>query len=98
MATVRIPTPLRSYAENQATVTAGGDTAGAVLADLTERYPALRQHLFEGEQLRSFVNVYLNEEDIRYLEGAETKVAPDDTLMIIPSIAGGSAHQMENPL
>ena len=94
MTTVRIPTPLRPYTENQATVTAGGQTAGEVLEDLTQRYPALRQHLFEGDQLRSFVNVYLNEEDIRYLEGDQTKVAPDDTLMIIPSIAGGTMESV----
>ena len=92
MATIRIPTPLRPYTENEATVTAGGETAQDVLNDLTQRYPALRQHLFEGDQLRSFVNVYLNEEDIRYLEGGQTKVEPGDTLMIIPSIAGGSGY------
>ena len=89
MATIRIPTPLRPYAGNNSSVTVEGDTAGAALEALTQDYPELRQHLFDGEQLRSFVNVYLNEEDIRYLDGAETTVHDEDTLMIIPSIAGG---------
>jgi sulfur-carrier protein len=61
-----------------------------VLDELTRAYPELRQHLFEGDRLRSFVNIYLNEEDIRYLEGTETAVGENDTLMIIPSIAGGN--------
>lgn len=89
MTTIRIPTPLRPYTENKSSVTVQGDTAGAVLEALTRNYPELRQHLFDGEQLRSFVNIYLNEEDIRYLDGAETAVGEEDTLMIIPSIAGG---------
>jgi adenylyltransferase/sulfurtransferase len=59
------------------------------MENLVQSYPELRQHLFEGNQLRSFVNIYLNEEDIRYLDGADTPVEEDDTLLIIPSIAGG---------
>lgn len=89
MPTIRIPTPLRPYAGNQSTVTVQGETAERALHNLTENYPDLRQHLFDGDKLRSFVNIYLNEEDIRYLDGAETSVEDDDTLMIIPSIAGG---------
>jgi molybdopterin converting factor small subunit len=89
MPTIRIPTPLRPYAENNSSVTVTGETAGAVLDNLTQNYPQLRQHLFEGGKLRSFVNIYLNEEDIRYLDGADTLVSESDTLMIIPSIAGG---------
>lgn len=89
MATIRIPTPLRPYAGNNSSVDVAGDTAGAALEALTQDYPDLRQHLFDGDRLRSFVNVYLNEEDIRYLDGAETAVDEEDTLMIIPSIAGG---------
>ncbi|HSM59105.1 MAG TPA: MoaD/ThiS family protein [Candidatus Sulfomarinibacteraceae bacterium] len=89
MPTIRIPTPLRPYTGNQSTVTVEGETAASALHNLTENYPDLRQHLFEGDKLRSFVNIYLNEEDIRYLDGAETSVGDDDTLMIIPSIAGG---------
>jgi adenylyltransferase/sulfurtransferase len=89
MPTVRIPTPLRPYVANQSSVTVTGNTAGAALDELTHAYPELRQHLFDGDKLRNFVNVYLNEEDIRYLQGADTTVKEEDTLMIIPSIAGG---------
>ncbi len=90
MPTIRIPTPLRQYTGNLSVVDVEGRTAGAALDRLAEEYPQLRQHLFEDGQLRSFVNVFLNEEDIRYLDGAETAVDDNDTLMIIPSIAGGS--------
>lgn len=85
----RIPTPLRPYSGGSSQVTVSGDTVGAALDDLTRRYPDLRQHLFDGQQLRSFVNIYLNQEDIRYGNGVETSLQEDDTLMIIPSIAGG---------
>lgn len=90
MPTIRIPTPLRPYAGNNTTVAVTGTTVGAALDSLTETYPELRQHLFEGEVLRSFVNVFLNQEDVRYLDGPETALAEGDTLLIIPSIAGGS--------
>jgi molybdopterin converting factor small subunit len=89
MPTIRIPTPLRQYTENQSAVSVEGATAGDVLKQLAQNYPQLQQHLFEDGKLRSFVNVYLNEEDIRYLDGEETVIRDDDTLMIIPSIAGG---------
>lgn len=89
MPTVRIPTPLRQYTDNQSSVAVEGKTAGDALNQLSEQYPQLRQQLFEDGRLRSFVNVFLNEEDIRYLDGEETALAEDDTLMIIPSIAGG---------
>ena len=92
MPTIRSPTPLRPSAGNQSAITVRGRTAGAVLNNLTTAYPDLRQHLFDGEALRSFVNVYLNEEDIRHLDGPETTVGEEDTLMIIPSIAGGTAE------
>jgi molybdopterin synthase sulfur carrier subunit len=90
MTTIRIPTPLRPYAAGQSTVTVSGETVGAAVNDLTQKHPDLRQHLFDGDVLRSFVNIYLNQEDVRYLDGAETEVSENDTLMIIPSIAGGS--------
>jgi sulfur-carrier protein adenylyltransferase/sulfurtransferase len=91
MPTIRIPTPLRPYAGGQAQVTVSGESVGAALDDLTRQYPDLRQHLFEGEELRSFVNLYLNQEDVRYLDGQRTAVGAGDTLLIIPSIAGGGA-------
>ena len=89
MTTIRIPTPLRPYTGGQSKVAVSGGTVGAALDDLTGQHPDLRQHLFEGDNLRSFVNIYLNKEDVRQLDGRETVVEDDDTLMIIPSIAGG---------
>jgi adenylyltransferase/sulfurtransferase len=90
MATIRIPTPLRPYTAGQAEVPINGPTVGAVLGDLTARYPSLKQHLYtEAGELRAFVNVFINDEDIRHLKGAETPVQDRDRLMIVPSIAGG---------
>ena len=89
MTQIRIPTPLRPYAGGQSAITVTGSTVGMALNDLTDQYPDLRQHLFDGPQLRSFVNIYLNQEDVRYLQGAETPLKEADTLLIIPSIAGG---------
>ena len=85
----RIPTPLRPYSGGQSQVAVAGTTVEQALSDLTTQYPDLQQHLFEGRKLRSFVNIYLNKEDIRYGDGVQTSVDQDDTLMIIPSIAGG---------
>ncbi len=87
--TIRIPTPLRPYAAGQSKVSVSGATVGAALDDLTDQHPDLRQHLYEGDNLRSFVNIYLNKEDVRQLNGADTAISEADTLMIIPSIAGG---------
>lgn len=92
MASIRIPTALRSYADGQEKVEVAGPTVGAALQDLTTRYPDLKQHLYNDGQLRSFVNVFLGEEDIRYLDGADTALPEDAQLMIIPSIAGGSTR------
>ena len=89
MASIKIPSPLRAYTGNQAVVEVSGDTIGAALDDLTTQYPELRQHLYDGDQLRNFVNVFLGEEDVRFLDGLETEIDEDDSLRIIPSIAGG---------
>lgn len=90
MATIRIPTPLRAYTNSQAEVTVSGATVGAVLGDLTQQYPTLKQHLYNDKgELRAFVNIFLNEEDIRHIRGADTPVQAQDRLMIVPSIAGG---------
>ncbi len=92
MPKVRIPTPLRQYTGGNSEVEVGGETAGAALDALTGQHPDLRQHLYTGDgKLRSFVNVYKGDEDIRYLDGSDTQVADGDELSIIPSIAGGSA-------
>ena len=89
MPSIRIPTPLRPYVNGNTVVAVQGETVGAALDHLTEQHPELRQHLFEGEDLRSFVNIYLNKADVRYMDGTGTPLAEDDTLLIIPSIAGG---------
>jgi molybdopterin synthase sulfur carrier subunit len=88
---IHIPTPLRTYTGGLETVSVGGATVNAVFQQLTASYPELKQHLFTSEgKLRSFVNVYLNDDDIRYLDGKEaTTVKDSDELTIIPSIAGG---------
>jgi sulfur-carrier protein len=90
MTTIRIPTPLRPYSGGNSTVTVAGGTVGEALDDLTRQHPQLRTHLYDGEELRSFVNIYLNKEDVRGLQGPQTTINNDDTLMIIPSIAGGN--------
>jgi molybdopterin converting factor small subunit len=91
MAKVLIPTPLRQYADKKDTVELSGATVGEVLTSLTTQFGDLRKHLFNDEgKLRSFVNVYLNDEDIRYLDKDKTAVKDGDTLSIVPSIAGGS--------
>jgi len=89
LTTIRIPTPLRPYVAGQSKVAVSGATVGAALDDLTDQHPDLRQHLYEGDNLRSFVNIYLNKEDVRQLDGTDTMISEADTLMIIPSIAGG---------
>lgn len=90
MPNIKIPTPLRVYTGNQAQVTVMGATIGAALDDLTAQYPELRQHLYKNEtDLRSFVNVFIGEDDIRYLSGMDTDIADTDAIRIIPSIAGG---------
>lgn len=95
MARILIPTPLRQFVEKQDTVEAAGDTVGEVLTALVTKYPDLKKNLYNDEgKLRSFVNVYLNDEDIRYLNKDKTPVAAGDTLSIVPSIAGG---QMPRP-
>jgi len=89
MAVVRIPTPLRPHTDGHESVEATGGTVGAVLAQLGEAYPALRERIFDGAELRRFVNVYVNNEDIRYLEDLDTAVADKDEVSIIPAVAGG---------
>ncbi|MGP0068856.1 MAG: ubiquitin-like small modifier protein 1 [Isosphaeraceae bacterium] len=89
MAVVRIPTPLRPQAGGLDRVEASGTTVGEILGHLASQHPALRQRLFDGEELRRFVNVYVNNEDIRYLDDLATPVAETDEVSIIPAVAGG---------
>ena len=91
MTRILIPTPLRAYTDRQDAVEASGGTIAEALADLTGRFADLRQHLFTPEgRLRSFVNVYVNDEDIRYLQKEATPLKPGDVVSIIPSVAGGA--------
>ncbi len=91
MAKVLIPTPLRQYAGKNDTVELPGSTVGEVLTALTNQHEELRRHLYGDEgKLRSFVNIYVNDEDIRYLDKEGTAVKDGDTVSIVPSIAGGS--------
>jgi adenylyltransferase/sulfurtransferase len=92
MAKILIPTPLRQYAEKNDAVQVSGSTVGEALSALTGKYSDLRRHLYSDEgKLRSFVNVYVNDEDIRYLQKEATPLKDGDTVSIVPSIAGGSA-------
>jgi sulfur-carrier protein adenylyltransferase/sulfurtransferase len=89
--TIHIPTPLRPFTDKKESVEVSGGTVGELLADLTHRYQGLRKHLYTDEgRLRNFVNVYLNDEDIRYLQREQTPVKPGDSLSIVPSVAGGA--------
>jgi molybdopterin synthase sulfur carrier subunit len=86
---VHIPTPMRQYTENQAVVEAAGATVKELLDNLSKTYPGIVSRLFENGQVRRFVNVYLNDEDIRYLDNLQTAVKDGDELSIIPAVAGG---------
>lgn len=90
MPKVMIPTPLRQYTDKKDSVEVAGVTVGEILGALTSAYPELKKNLYNDEgKLRSFVNVYVNDEDIRYLGKDQAQVAATDTVTIVPSIAGG---------
>src|ERR1700710_3216731 len=93
---ILIPTPLRPYTDKKDAVEAEGATVGELLADLTKKHSGLKAHLYnEQGKLRSFVNIYVNDEDIRYLQKEQTAVKADDTVSIIPSVAGGAPASAE---
>ncbi len=90
MPTLKIPTPLRPYADGQSTLTAPGQNVSELLENTLEQFPHLKKHLYsEDNILRPFVNIFLGEENIKDLQGIETPLKEDDILLIIPSIAGG---------
>jgi molybdopterin/thiamine biosynthesis adenylyltransferase/rhodanese-related sulfurtransferase/molybdopterin converting factor small subunit len=94
--TIHIPTPLRRFTADQGEVQVEGSTVGEALKDLTTRHPALQRHLYTDDgALRSFVNLFLNDEDVRHLQKDATKISNGDTLSIIPSIAGGSVGLLD---
>src|SRR6266478_4610478 len=93
---ILIPTPLRPYTDKKDTVDAEGRTVGELLADLTKKHSGLKAHLYTDQgKLRSFVNIYVNDEDIRYLQKEATQVADGDTISIIPSVAGGAPTETD---
>ena len=88
---VRIPTVFRKFTDGQSTVELDAGTIGDLVTQLESRYPGMKdQMLTEGGELHRFVNVYVNDEDARYLDKLETKVGDGDTVSILPSVAGGS--------
>jgi molybdopterin converting factor small subunit len=90
MPQIQIPSPLRQYTEKQATVSVPAKTLGDALSGLVTQHPDLRRHLYnDAGKLRAFVNVYINDEDMRYLQKEATPLNDGDTISIVPSIAGG---------
>jgi molybdopterin synthase sulfur carrier subunit len=89
---VRIPTPLKRLAGGRTTVEAEGESVWEIVLNLDAKYPGIQEKLYDGEAQRRFVNIYLNEEDIRFLDGSDTPVKDGDQLSIIPAIAGGSGR------
>lgn len=88
--TVRIPTPLQEFTQNQDAVEIDGSTVKEVLGNLDDQFDGMRQRLYDDEgKLRRFVNIYVNQEDIRFLQGEDTEVKEGDELSIVPAIAGG---------
>ena len=86
---VHIPTPMRQHTAGNAIVEVPAGTVQAALDALGQQYPDIRQRMFDGAQLKRFLNVYLNDEDIRYLDNLGTAVKDGDELSIIPAVAGG---------
>ena len=86
---VHIPTPMRQHTGGKATVEANGATVSELLSHLSDQFPGIAPRLFDNGQLRRFINLYLNDEDIRYLDNLETAVKAGDQLSIIPAVAGG---------
>jgi molybdopterin converting factor small subunit len=99
MAQIQIPSPLRQYTQKQATVLVPAKTVGDALAGLVSQHPELKRHLYSDDgKLRAFVNVYVNDEDMRYLEKEATALNDGDTISIVPSIAGGSFSPLATSL
>lgn len=91
MSKIHIPTPLRQYVDKQAAVEVSGTTVGEAMRALVAQHPDLRKHLYTEEgKLRAFVNLYVNDEDIRYLQKEATALKDGDQISIVPSIAGGA--------
>lgn len=90
MPVVRIPSVLRKHTDGEPSIEADGTTVREVVDGLVTRFPELRERLLEDGEIRGFVNVYVDDEDIRYLDGMDTEVDADDEVAIMPAVAGGS--------
>ncbi|MGF1581699.1 MAG: ubiquitin-like small modifier protein 1 [Gemmataceae bacterium] len=86
---VEIPAPMREHTDGQDIVEATGGTVAAVIANVGEKYPSITDRLFDDGKLRRFVNLFVNDEDIRYLDDLDTEVKDGDKVSIIPAVAGG---------
>jgi sulfur-carrier protein len=93
---VRIPTILRTYTGGEKAVTGEGATLAALLDDLEANHPGIRERLIENEDLRRFVNVYINDEDVRFIGGLEATLADGDQVVVLPAVAGGAGHWVES--
>mgnify|MGYP000019283565 FL=1 len=91
---VRIPTILRPYTKDQKAVSADGSTLAALIADLDAQYPGLGERLLENGALRRFINIYINDEDVRFLGGLEAPLNDGDSVTILPAVAGGSVNSL----
>ena len=93
MAKIIIPTPLRKFTDNQSTYNAGGSTVKEAILELTNTFGGLKQHLYDANQnIRSFIRIYVGDEDINTLEREATIISSDSVISIIPAIAGGSGE------
>ncbi|AEF86027.1 thiamineS protein [Treponema primitia ZAS-2] len=90
--TILIPTALRNFTDRKSEVTTEGSTVGEALRNFTGTYPDIKQHLYQGEELRSFINVFVEETNIKKLQGLDTKIADGGTIMLVPAIAGGTSR------
>lgn len=91
---VRIPTILRTYTGDQRAVEAGGSTVAELIDDLESRHAGIKERLVDGGDVRRFVNVYVNDEDIRFAGGLQAPVADGDTVVILPAVAGGAVDSL----
>ncbi len=86
---VKIPTILRTYTDGARSVEASGDTLRSLIADLDASYPGIQERIVDDAGLRRFVNIYLNDEDVRFLDGIETSLSDGDVITVLPAVAGG---------
>ena len=90
---VRIPTILRNYTDGEKAVSAQGTTLTALIDDLDANHPGIKGRLLDGDDLRRFVNVYINDEDVRFIGGLEAPLNDGDQVVVLPAVAGGNGHR-----